>query len=194
MRDSELRLTGEVHIKYALPVKTTDYVDVVQRARELGCRVPVGIALLPGNFATATGRAELRYHVATPYIRSAWRNIGLVDSGPFQQPSAGVAASGTADPDVPLAVFFGAELESAPPMQITLALGGAATVLMYNPVCASPREIRFSAIVERPSGGYACLTYCGATSELVTLARSVRGVWASFASTQLESDIAQSVV
>ena len=63
-------------------VETRAFVDVAVRARELGCPIPVGIALLPGNFATAASAAELRYHKAAPEVRSAWRSIGLKDEGP----------------------------------------------------------------------------------------------------------------
>jgi len=63
-------------------VDTTDYVDVAARARELSYPVPVGIALLPGNFATAASAAELRYHEAASEVRSAWRSIGLTDARP----------------------------------------------------------------------------------------------------------------
>jgi hypothetical protein len=63
-------------------VETRAFVDVAVRARELGCPIPVGIALLPGNFATAASAAELRYHKAAPEVRSAWRSLGLTDAGP----------------------------------------------------------------------------------------------------------------
>jgi hypothetical protein len=63
-------------------VETRAFVDVAVRARELGCPIPVGIALLPGNFATAASAAELRYHKAAPEVRSAWLSIGLTDAGP----------------------------------------------------------------------------------------------------------------
>jgi hypothetical protein len=65
-----------------MSVQTRDFVDVAARARALGCRVPVGIALLPGNFSTATGAAEFCFHAATPYVRSAWQGAGLEDEGP----------------------------------------------------------------------------------------------------------------
>jgi hypothetical protein len=52
-------------------------------------------------------------------------------------------------------------------------------VLALDPCCASPREVRFDAIVERPGGnGYACLEYRGDAYELVALARDVRRIWA----------------
>ena len=66
-------------------LQTRDYLDVAARARRLGCRVPSGIALLPGNFATAAHAGQFCYHAATPHIRSAWQSVGLEDEGPGAQ-------------------------------------------------------------------------------------------------------------
>jgi hypothetical protein len=147
-------------------VEARAFVDVAERARELGCPVPVGIALLPGNFATAASAAELRYHGAAPEVRSAWRRIGLIDDGPD--------ATG---PDVPLVAFFGRELRSGPARLVTYALGAVASVLSAHPGQEGASEIRFDAIVERPGrGSYACIDYRGDACELVTLAGKVREI------------------
>jgi hypothetical protein len=79
---------------------------------------------------------------------------------------------------VPLAVFFGAGLLDGPAWCLTVALGMVSTVLAFHPCCASPREVRFDVVVERPDNGYACLEYQGDAYELIALAREVRGVWA----------------
>jgi len=162
-----------------MPIRVLDYTDVAARAGELGCRVPVGIALLPGNFTTAASTAELRYHEAAPQVRSAWRSIGLIDAGPARMPcpttTRGPDASGR---PTPLAVFFGAGSLSGPALLVTLALGAVAAVLTERPGCASSREIQLDAVVERPNrGGYTCLRYHGDPCELVALARPVRGIW-----------------
>jgi len=147
-------------------VETRDFVDVAARARELGCPVPTGIALLPGNFATAASAGEFCYHAATQYVRSAWRSIGLIDDGPD--------ATG---PNVPLVAFFGRELRSGPARLVTYALGAVASVLSAHPGEAGAPEIRFDAIVERPGrGSYACVEYRGDACELITLAGTVREI------------------
>jgi hypothetical protein len=194
-----------------VPVHIRNFVDVAARARELSCRVPVGIALLPGNFSTAANAGEFCFHVATPHVRSAWQSVGFEDEGPS---GTGVGDSGSEvrtpipstrplAPDVmgcseglspfsrpqaetnsdtakvPLAVFFGAGLLGGPAWCLAVALGMVSRVLALDPRCASPREVRFDAIVERPGGkGYACLEYRGDAYELVALARAVRGIWA----------------
>jgi hypothetical protein len=174
-------------------VQTRDFVDVAVRARELGCTVPVGIALLPGNFATAACAAELRYHKAAPEVLSAWRSIGLKDEGPGSE--AGIRDLGletsseirTPIPnpqppvpfscDVPLVAFFGRELRSRPARTVTYALGAVASVLSAHPGEAGAPEIRFDAIAERPGrGSYARIKFRGDACELVTLAGTVREI------------------
>ncbi len=174
-------------------VETRAFVDVAVRARELGCPIPVGIALLPGNFATAASAAELRYHKAASEVRSAWRRIGLKDEGP--DPESGirdlglVASSEVRTPipspqspapsscNVPLVAFFGRALRSGPARLVTYALGAVASVLSAHTGEAGASEIRFDAIVERPGrGGYACIECRGDACELVELAETVREI------------------
>ena len=167
--------------KYCMPVKVTNYTDVAARAEELGCRVPVGIALLPGNFLTARSAAEFCYHEAAASVRSAWRNVGLIDVGPDRQARPAPTSDGpTSALPVHLAVFFGAGLLCGGAGLVTLALGMVAAVLTERPgPGVDPRDVRFDAIVERPNhGGYACLEYHGDAYELVALAWPVRGIWA----------------
>ena len=175
MSDYQTRPRHKEDMKYRMPLRTTDYVDVIARATELGIRAPVGIALLPGNFQSAASAAELRYHEAAPRLRSGWRSIGLIDGGPSGTGPQPLAPSASAS--VPLTVFFGAGLRSIPPRLITLAFGMIASVLTLRPGSAGSREIRLNAIVERPTGGYACLEFRGDAYELFLLAQAVRETW-----------------
>jgi hypothetical protein len=170
-------------------VQIKDFVDVAARARELGCRVPVRIALLPGNFAAAASADEFCYHAATPHVRSAWWSVGLEDEGPEARDTTRIRSCSanpglcpeTADApgaQVPLAVFFGAGLLGGPMWCLSVALGMVSSVLAYQPDSASPREVRVDAIVERWGGDYACLEYRGDAYGLVSLTRDVRGIWA----------------
>jgi hypothetical protein len=164
--------------EYPVPWRTTEYADVRARARELGCDVPYGVALLPGNFASATGRAEFRYHEGASQVREAWRRVGLVDSGPGRKlHPRQVAASDSPDQDVPLAVFFGMDLPNISARPVLAALSMVASVLTADPRVARTREVRVDAIVVRPnSGGYVCLEYRGNVHELVTLAKPIREI------------------
>jgi hypothetical protein len=158
-------------------MQTVDYVDVAARARELGCRVPTGVALLPGNFATAASAAEFRYHEVAAEVRKAWRRIGLKDTGPHRKSRQKVVAPDASGQQVPLAVFFGLGLVGDS-QAVLNALSTVAIVLLVDPCSANAREIRFDGIVERPnSGGYACLRFHGQARELIGLTEPVREIW-----------------
>ena len=160
-------------------VQIKDFVDVAARARRLGCRVPVSIALLPGNFSTAARVDEFCFHAATPHVRSAWRSVGLEDEGPASIPVRAVVVDTDApSAQVPLVVYFGARLLDGPEWCLAVALGMVSSVLVSHPDCASPRAVQFDAVVERLGGGYACLEYRGDAYGLVALTRDVRAVWA----------------
>jgi len=157
-------------------VQTKDFVDVAARAREFGCRVPVRIALLPGNFSTAARADEFCFHAATPHVRSAWRSVGLEDEGPVQPDHVGGTGPDAPNARMPLLVFFGYRLLGGPTWCLTVALGMVSSVLASLPCCASLGEVRLDVVVEQPSGGYACLEYRGDAFELVALAKEVRGI------------------
>jgi hypothetical protein len=161
-----------------MSVQTRDFVDVAARARELSFRVPVRLALLPGNFATAASAAELRYHKAAPEVRSAWRRIGLIDDGPD-----------AAGPDVPLVAFFGCELRSQPARTVTYALAAIAAAVSAYLAHADASQIRFDAVVERPGhGSYACIECRGDACELVALSGAVREILTGSPSPDADDD------
>jgi len=174
-----------------VPWHVAEYIDVAARARELGCRVPSRIALLPGNFATAASSADFLFHEVAMQVRSAWRSSGLVDTGPLGVRGLGLGPGvripeQTPNPEsltpvfekVPLTVFFGADLLRVPERPVLHALGIVASVLLDDPSSENAREARFNAVVERPRNrGYACLEYHGDACGLVALAKSVRAIW-----------------
>ncbi|HTW90077.1 MAG TPA: hypothetical protein VMH22_00010 [bacterium] len=159
-----------------MPVQTRDFVNVAARARELGCRVPLAVALLPGNFSTAAHAGEFRYHPATPYIRSAWQTVNLHDEGPGISDRVPL----TNGQLTPLVAFLGASLlRDDPGWRVSVALATILRVFASDPCCASPREVLLDVVVERPDRNRcACVEYRGDACELTSLTRAVQGVWA----------------
>lgn len=152
---------------------------MAERSRELGCRVPGRIALLPGNFVTAASAGELCFHEVTPHIRSAWRSVGLEDEGPSSEAPLASAR-------VPLVAYFGADPSDGSTQRVTIALGMVTSVLSSHPCSASPGDILLDIVVERPSGrGCTCIEYQGDAFGIVALTRDVRRIWADARSTGL---------
>ncbi|MCI0485918.1 MAG: hypothetical protein L0229_04880 [Blastocatellia bacterium] len=60
-----------------MPIQITDYVNVAERAKELGCNVPTGIALLPRNFDTVASKDDLIHESSVADIRILWRQAEL---------------------------------------------------------------------------------------------------------------------
>ena len=160
------------------PWRTVEYVDVATRARELGCAAPEGVALLPGNFATAASRAKFRFHEVVPQVRQAWRGGGLIDTGPGPKRQAvGSAPAEEANQELPITVFFGANLPPAHTRPVLSALSLLAFVLSANPCYSKSREVRVDAVVEHPaSRACVCLEYKGDTCELISLVRTVHEI------------------
>jgi hypothetical protein len=182
-------------------MQTRDFVDVAARSRELGCRVPARVALLPGNFAAAANTGEFHYHAAAPLVRSAWRRVGLEDEGPHARdmtPSAGHDRNSSGIPDrVPsecaLVAFFGSGLLTGPEWCLAVALGLVSRVLALHPACASPWEVRFHAVVDRPgTHGCVCIEYQGDAFGIVALCRDVRRIWTDDESIPRQEELAVS--
>jgi hypothetical protein len=183
-----------------MSVQTRDFVDVAARAQALGCRVPAGVALLPGNFSIPSDAGGFCYHPATPYVRSAWQSASLEDEGPTElgvgDLGSGVSAQvpgpqplapsetcsqppvPSVSSEVPLVVYFGPDLLDGPPWRLPVALGLVSSVLASHPRCASPRDVRLDIAVKRPGDhGYVCIEYQGDAFGIVALAREVRRIW-----------------
>jgi hypothetical protein len=180
-----------------MSVQTRDFVDVAARSRELGCRVPVGVALIPGNFSTAANAGEFCFHAATSHIRSAWQDVGLEDEGPEARdlsaghdrnspgipdrvPSGGIVSQATTNTEsakFPFVVFFGAGLLGGPAWRVTVALGMVSSVFASRSRRTGQRDVRLDVVVERPGArGCVCIGYQGDAFGIVGLVREVRRI------------------
>jgi hypothetical protein len=63
-----------------MDVQVSDYIDVEQKALELGYTAPTGLTILPRNFATATSANELIHEGTTPTVRTLLRQAGIQET------------------------------------------------------------------------------------------------------------------
>ena len=55
-------------------------INVKERALELGCNVPTGLAILPRNFETAKSKDDLVYQADVATIRKLWRDAEVEET------------------------------------------------------------------------------------------------------------------
>src|SRR2546425_3312229 len=69
----KLNESGTKETLMSMTIELFEYPSVTERAKELGCQVPTGIAILPRNFDTASTKSELLFESETPTVRILWR-------------------------------------------------------------------------------------------------------------------------
>jgi hypothetical protein len=63
-----------------MAIQVSEYINIQERALELNCNVPTGLALLPRNFAVAPSKEALVYAGSTEDIRKLWYQTGIVET------------------------------------------------------------------------------------------------------------------
>ena len=61
-------------------IQVTNYVNVKDRALELACNIPTGIALLPINFDSAKSNQDLIYESSASTVRALLREAGIKET------------------------------------------------------------------------------------------------------------------
>lgn len=63
-----------------MKIDISEYVNVSERATELGCNTPTGLTILPLNFDTAKQKDDLLYRDTAGTVRKLWRLQGLEET------------------------------------------------------------------------------------------------------------------
>lgn len=63
-----------------MTIQISEYVDVQDTARRLGCQIPLSIAVLPRNFSTANDLSELVHAGEACTVRQLLKKTGIVES------------------------------------------------------------------------------------------------------------------
>ena len=138
-----------------MSIEISDYVDVKQRAAELGCNVPTELALLPRNFDSAGSKEELAHQNPVPTIRVLWRREGIAETR--------IEKEGDRFPYVkekefggwlgPV-IFVGSSLLTRDPDALSTALGIIADYIGgWYAVLPTQQKVKLDIVVEPPGGG-----------------------------------------
>lgn len=163
-------------------IQQEDFVNVVQRARVLGCRVPTGLALLPRNFDSATSKDQLLHESEAPTVRILWRRARLEET-PIEPEGERFPqiSEKSFEEWVGPTIFASAALLSQNPAVVSVALGVISNYLTdwFKGTAMDRRKVRLDVVVETGKSQYSKLHYEGPVEGLQDLAAIAREVGAS---------------
>lgn len=155
-----------------MAVEICDYVDVRQRAAELGCNAPTELAILPRNFDSARSKDELAHQNPVPTIRTLWRRAGIAETRIERE---GDRFPYVKDPEfggwLGPVIFVGAPLLERSPDVVSRALEViSAYIGGWYAVIAREQKVRLDIVVECTGGsGYKRIAYEGDVAGLTQL-------------------------
>lgn len=133
-----------------MTIRKTDYVDVQKRAADLRLQVPVGLALLPRNFADAPDRNDLVHESAVPTVRVLWREAGVEETRVELEGHRIATVSENAFEWVGPTIFVASAIWSQNPHAVGVALGVIANyVTDWFKGITGEKRVRLSLVVEK---------------------------------------------
>lgn len=155
------------------------FVDVVERAQDLGCRVPTGLAILPRNFESAASKDELLHESEAPTVRILWRRDGVEETP--------IEAEGERFPQISEksfeewvgpTIFVSGTLMSQNPAIVSIALGVISNYLTdwFRGMPTGRRKAKLDIVLQVGKGQYKKLHYEGPVEGLEDLAAVAREV------------------
>lgn len=159
-----------------MTIRTTDYIDVKQRALDLDCNEPTGMCILPRNFETAKSKKELVNESSAATLRILLRQSNItvtrIEKEGDKLPEASEKEFvGWVGP----IVFISSALLSENPKIVSLALGVLSAYLHdWFKGIVGEKKVKLEIVTETKSGTYRRLHYEGDTDGLGELPKIVR--------------------
>ncbi len=159
-------------------ITTTDYVNVADQARSLGCNAPTGLAILPRNFDSASDQSQLVHEESAATVRKLWRKAGI-DETALERP-------GTEYPPIrerdflgwagPI-IFVSYSVLSGNEYQLSVALGVVSNYLTeFFKGIGDSNNADLDIVTETKHGDYRRVKYRGSVSGLTELPAIIREV------------------
>ena len=156
-----------------MTVSETEFIHIADRAAELGCHLPTGLAIMPENFETAATRQELIVRGESSTIRTLFRNnqLPLDDFLPSGKRPGFVHNKSH---DWAAFIFISAALLGSDPSAVSVALGVISNYLTDIFRGTPDKKIKLDIAVER-KGDRVCkkLTYEGDAAGLAEISDTI---------------------
>lgn len=149
-----------------------DFANVGARARELGCQQPVGLSLLPRNFAEAESRDQLTHDATGLSIRAALRAAAVTESRLEPEGERWPAAQEDAFEWVGPTLFVAFSWISQSPEALSVALGVVSNYVteLFRGTPSAKQNANLKLVVERADGTGVEITYEGPPAGIEDLA------------------------
>jgi hypothetical protein len=161
-----------------MTITITDYGRVDQRSAELGCLYPDGIAILPDNFETASGRPELLYRTSATTLRKALRvtSIPLSDLIPASERIPYITYKSFEW--VAPTLFISAMVMSQNPTAVTVALGVLSNLITdFFKGIPGKKTAKLNVVVEkRIDKTCKKISYDGDIAGIISLAKVIKRI------------------
>lgn len=158
-----------------MPMTITEYVRVADRASELGCPIPTGIAILPENFTTAATRQDLLFGSEAATIRKLLKNNDLPLNDLLAAPER-VASIHNKHFDWAPLLFISAALLTNNAHAVSVALGVIANYATDFFKGLPGNKVKLNLVIEKRDGSCKKLTYEGNAAGLASLPEIIRRV------------------
>jgi hypothetical protein len=156
-----------------MTISEAEYICVSDRAAELGCHLPAGLAIMPENFSTAATRRELIVRGEGSTIRTLLRNnqLPLDDFLPNGERPGFIHNKSH---DWAAFIFVSGALLSTDPSAITVSLGIISNYLTEAFKGTPDKKIKLDIAVERKGNRVSKkLTYEGDAAGLTKIADTI---------------------
>lgn len=131
-----------------MTITVTDFINVKDRVIELGCKMPVGIAVLPENFGTAGTRQELLDQAEAATLRTLFRNNGFpLDS--FLPAEERISSRHNKHFEWAPLLFISGAILSSDPSAVSIALGIISNYATDFFKGLPNKKVKFSIVVEK---------------------------------------------
>jgi hypothetical protein len=154
----------------------SEFFDLGAKLRELGCREPDGIALLPINIEQAASIGELRQVSEAATVKTLLRNAGLEPQDIIDRPQRPPYIQNNAFEWIAPTLFVTAALLSDNPQSVSVALSMIANYATdFFRGMTSQKTVKLDIVVEQKgSKSYKKVSYQGPPDGLKDLADVVR--------------------
>lgn len=159
-----------------MSIQTAEYIDVQQRAVELGCNVPTKLAFLPINFEEAKINDDLVFEDSVLTLRKLWRKAGIAETR-IEKEGKQISYEQKKSLDAILpTVFISFSLLSQNPTLVTLALSIISNyVTDFFKGMIGKRKIMIDIVVEQDEEKKSKrIRYEGNAEGLTTLAQIIK--------------------